>query len=150
MSRLDYCNVLLNGICKKDLNRLQKLQNKCARMIYMKPRYEHVTPLLKDLHWLPVNERIVFKTLVFVYKSLKGLSPQYIQDSLVVKRPPEQAVRTRSAQVTSFLVPKFRKCAGERAFSVATPRLWNSLPMSIQNASSLQSFKSMLKTHLFP
>ncbi len=86
---------------------------------------------------------------MFVYKSLKGLSPQYIQDSLVVKRPPEQAVRTRSAQATSFLVPKFRKCAGERAFSVVATRLWNSLPMSIQNASSLQSFKSMFKTHLF-
>ena len=58
MFRLDYCNVLLNGICKKDMDPLQKLQNKCARMIYMKPRYEHVTPLLKDLDWLPFNERI--------------------------------------------------------------------------------------------
>ncbi len=67
-----------------------------------------------------------------------------IQDSLVVKRPPEQAIRTHSAHGTSLLVPKFRKCARESAFSVAAPRLWNSLPVSIRNASYLKSLKSIM------
>ena len=75
--------------------------------------------ILKDVWTLKTKEQQYENTcLVFVYKYLKGLSPQYIQDSLVVKRPPEQAVRTRSAQVTYFLVSKFRKCAGERAFFI--------------------------------
>jgi hypothetical protein len=150
LSRLDYCNVLLNGILKKDMNRLQKLQNKCARLICMIPKFEHVTPLLKQLHWLPVNERIAFKTLVFVYKSLNGLSPQYIQDCLVVRRPSEQAMRTRSADAPCLLVPMSRKCAGDRALSVAAPRLWNVLPTYIRTAQSLQLFQSRLKTYLFP
>jgi len=149
MSRLDYCNVLLNGITQKDMKRLQKLQNKCAGLITMTPKYDHITPVLKKLHWLPVEERVVFKTLVYVYKSLHGLSPKYIQNCLTVNDPPEEAIRTRSADNISFLVPRFWKGAGERAFSVAAPRLWNSLPVNIRKAPSLQSFKSILKTHLF-
>ena len=149
LSRLDYCNVLLNGITKKDLNRLQKLQNKCARLICKKSKFEHVTPLLKQLHWLQVNERILFKTLLYVYKSLNGLTPQYIQNSLVVKISSHDAVRTRSADSVSFVVPMSKKSAGDRAFSVAAPRLWNALPAFIKQAQSLSSFKSMLKTYLF-
>ena len=149
LQRLDNCNMLLNGVTQKDMNRLQKLQNKCARMISMKPRFEHVTPLLKELHWLPIEDRVSFKTLVYVYKSLNGLSPQYIQDCFMVNSPSDEATRTRSADNKSLLVPRFRKCAGEKAFSIAAPRLWNTLPVEIRNASSLDSFKSMLKTHLF-
>ena len=75
LSRLDYCNLLLNNITQKDLTRLQKLQNKCARLIYQQPRSCHVTPLLTELHWLPIADRITFKTLLCVYKSLNGLNP---------------------------------------------------------------------------
>ena len=65
LSRLDYnCNVLLNGISKKDLKRLQMLQNKCARLVCLKPKFEHVSPLLNQLYWLPVGERIIYKTLL--------------------------------------------------------------------------------------
>ena len=150
LSRLDYCNVLLNGISKKDLNRLQRLQNKCAKLVCLKPKFEHVSPLLNKLHWLPVHERIVYKTLLYVYKSVEGLSPQYIQDCLIVKRPAEGAMRTRSSGSTNFVVHVPKKCAGDKAFSVVAPRLWNTLPASIKNATSQQSFKAMLKDYLFP
>ena len=88
--------------------------------------------------------------LLYVYKSMKGLSPQYIQDCLTVKRRAECAMRTRSSGSTNFVVPVTKKCAGDRAFSVIAPRLWNILPVSIKNATSQQSFKSMLKDYLFP
>ena len=58
LSRLDYCNSLLTGLKQHDLNHLQKLQNKVARLIHMKPKYSHATPLLTDLHRLPVDQRI--------------------------------------------------------------------------------------------
>ena len=61
ISRMDYCNLLLYGIKQKDLNRLQKLQNKCARLIYQQPKSCHITPLLTDLHWLRIEDRIKFK-----------------------------------------------------------------------------------------
>ena len=150
LSRLDYCNVLLNGISKKDLKCLQMLQNKCARLVCLKPKFEHVSPLLNQLHWLPVGERIMYKTLLYVYKSVEGLSPQYVQDCLIVKRHAEGAMRTRPSGSTNFVVPVSKKCAGDRAFSVIAPRLWNILPVSIKNATSQQSFKSMLKDYLFP
>ena len=58
LSRLDYCNSLLTGLKHHDLNSLQKLKNKAARLIHKKPKYSHATPLLTDLHWLPVDQRI--------------------------------------------------------------------------------------------
>ena len=140
LSRLDYCNVLLNDISKKDPSRLQKLQNKCARLICCKPKFEPATPLLKQLHWLPVRERIIYKMLLYVYKSLEGLSPQYIQSCLLVKTPSESSMRTRSYGSVNLLVPRTRKCAGDRAFSVAAPYLWNLLPMSIQNAAKSSQY----------
>jgi len=136
LSRLDYCNVLLNGITQKDLSRLQKLQNKCAKLIYLKPRSEHVSPLLRELHWLPVKERIRFKTLTLVYKSLNGLSPQYISNCLVV-RSSSHTMSTRSSGSVNFTIPRTRKCAGDRAFSVAAPQLWFYLPPTIKDATSL-------------
>jgi hypothetical protein len=149
LSRLDYCNILFNNITQKDLERLQKLQNKCARLIYLQPRSAHITPLLCDLHWLRIGDRIKFKTLLYVYKALNGLCPQYIADSLVVKTPRPGSVTTRSCNGLNLLVPKSKKCAGDRAFSVAAPRLWNQLPVSIRSAPSVSNFKTLLKTHLF-
>ena len=149
MSRIDYCNILFNGISQRDLNRLQKLQNKCARLIYLQPKSTHVTPLLTDLHWLRISERIKFKTLLYVYKALKGLCPQYITDNLVVMTSRPGSVTTRSCNGLNLLVPRSKKCAGDRAFSVAAPKLWNELPISIRSALSIDNFKSLLKTHLF-
>ena len=88
LSHLDYCNLLFNDITQKNLVRLQKLQNKCARLVNMQPRSSHITPLLMDLHWLCVSERIIFKTLLYVFKSLNGLCPQYMNDCLVVETSP--------------------------------------------------------------
>ena len=85
LSRLDYCNVLFNNIAQRDLDRLQRLQNKCARLVFMPPRRANISPLLKKLHWLRIKDRISFKTLLYVYKSLNGLCPRYIDACLIVK-----------------------------------------------------------------
>ena len=149
LSRIDYCNVLLNGITKKELKRLQLLQNKCATLVCLKSRRHHVTPLLNQLHWLPVQQRIEYKTLLYVYKAVSGLSPQYIKDCLAIKST-KSTIRTRSSGSVSLVMPIPNKCAGDRAFSVVAPRLWNKLPVSLRNATSVDVFKSSLKNHLFP
>ena len=77
LSRLDYCNSLFNGLNQSDLKRLQRLQNKAARLIYLQPMCADATPLLQELHWLPVKQRIAFKTCTIMYKSLTNISPQY-------------------------------------------------------------------------
>ena len=81
-SRLDYCNSLLNGVSAKTFNRLQLLQTKAARLIYMKPKRTHTSPILSDLHWLRITQCIQFKTLVLTYNALHNESPQYLSDLL--------------------------------------------------------------------
>lgn len=149
LSWTKYCNVLLNGLAKKDLKCLQKLQNKCARLICQIPRTDHITPSLDKLHWLPISERIIYKTVLLVFKSLHGLSPLYIE-SCLEKRSRPSSMATRSSNYINFEVPRSKKLAGERAFSVCAPKLWNNLPNAIKDISSLESFKSRMKTHLYP
>ena len=149
LQKLDYCNALFNGITKADLQRLQKLQNKCARLICQQPRFCHATPLLDQLHWLPVSQRIAFKTLVYVFKSLHGLCPQYIKECLTVRSRPD-AMLTRSSESVCLEVPPSKKNAGDRALSIAAAQLWNKLPHTIRNAATIHSFRSQLKTHLYP
>ena len=126
-------------MAQKDLYRLQlKLQNKCARLVYRMPKSTHVTPLLNDLHWLRIEKRIIFKTLLYLYKSLNGLCPQYITDCLVVKRPPPRSVTTRSCHGLDLLIPKTTRRSGDRAYSVAAATLWNKLPISIRGANDVK------------
>ena len=105
----------------------------------------HISPILKDLHWLPVADRIKFKILMLTFKALNGLV--YIQE-LISKYQPPRSLRSSSH---SLLASKsyHLKSYGLRSFSVAAPELWNSLPLSIRTTPNLLSFKSELKTYLF-
>lgn len=81
-SRLDYCNSLYFGISKSQMARLQVVQNAAARFLKGKRKFDHATPLLRSLHWLPINFRIDFKILLLVFKSLNDLAPSYLSDLL--------------------------------------------------------------------
>ena len=117
--------------------RAQLVQNCAARL---KRKFEHVTPPLTDLHWLPIKQRIVFKILVTTYKALNGLAPDYITDLL------DRYVLTRSLRSSDQLLLKVPSTNtfsfGDRAFSVAAPKLWNSVPYEIRSADNLNQFKS--------
>ncbi len=146
-SRLDYCNSLYCGISKCQIAHLQLVQNAAARLLLKCRKYEHITPVLKSLHWLPVCQRIDFKILLFVYKSLHNLAPVYLSELLHLYTP-SRSLRSRDQAL--LVVPRVRlKRRGERAFAVAGPRLWNALPLEIRMAPSLSVFKSLLKTYLF-
>ena len=82
LSKLDYSNALLAGLPQNTLNPLQLAQNNAARLIFRIRKNDHVTPLLKDLHWLPVNERIIFKVCVYCYKCINVLAPEYLTSTI--------------------------------------------------------------------
>ena len=145
-SRLDLNNALLAGLPGDTVAKLQKCQNIAARVVTRTRIRDHITPVLMNLHWLPVEQRIQYKLLIQVYKALNGLAPEYITELLQAYVP----TRTlRSAGAHLLLEPKTTTRWGARAFSKAAPVLWNTLPTTLRTAASLASFNIGLKTYLF-
>jgi hypothetical protein len=145
-SRLDTNNALLQGISKTQLDKLSRVQRTAARVVTCTKKYTPIN-ILNELHWLPVAQRISFKILVLVFKSLNGLGPQYLTELLDAYVPTRSL---RSQDQLLLLIPKTRLItAGDRAFRVAGPKLWNVLPNDVRSAKSLVTFKSKLKSYLF-
>ena len=108
------------------ISKLQSVQNAAARLIRMTHKYDHITPVLKDLHWLPVKERVNFKILLLTYKALNDLTPSYIKD-LLKSYTPTRCLRSKSQNLLT--IHKYElESFGRRAFSIAAPILWNSIP----------------------
>ena len=145
-SKLDLYNCLLYGITQSSTQKLQKVLNAAARLIFKAGKFDSASPLLKKLHWLPVKERIMFKILLITFKAQHGLAPGYLNDLL----HPYQPNRTlRSSDKHLLIVPKTNLQYGERAFQTCAPKLWNDLPLFIRETNSLELFKKLLKTYLF-
>ena len=146
-SRLDYGNALLYGIPKSSLTRLQKVQNSAARLITRTRKREHITPVLKSLHWLPVEYRSQYKIITYTYKALNGIAPAYLTELVKVYQP-RRHLRSESEYL--LCVPRSRTVTyGNRCFSTSAATLWNDLPLSLRKTKTLATFKKNIKTYLF-
>ena len=147
-SKLDYCNSLMHNLPGTTIGRLQKLQNSAARVICGTPMRDHITPVLRELHWLPVTTRIEYKIILLTYKALHGLAPSYLSD-LLVSYTQRRVLRPRAIS-SKLVTPRCElKKYSRRSFSVAGPTLWNTLPDSLHMLDSVAKFKGALKTFLF-
>ena len=103
-SHLDYCNALLYKLPQYQYDRLQKVLNAAARVTCLIAKFAHITPVLREPHWLPVKFRVEFKIALLVFKTLNGLAPQYLSELLVVK--PRTRYSLRSDSETLLVIPK--------------------------------------------
>ena len=135
-SRLDNGNALLYGITESQLKKLQQAQNAAARMLTRTRKFDHISPVLQRLHWLPIRYRVHFKILL-TWKALHDMAPAYISELINLHNPSRQL---RSSHKNLLSVPRTFSSHGDRAFYSCAPKLWNSLPADLRFCSSLDIF----------
>ncbi|XP_075934503.1 uncharacterized protein LOC142934035 isoform X2 [Anarhichas minor] len=147
-SRIDYCNSILHGTSSKILNKLQYIQNSAARLLTHTRSRDHITPVLQNLHWLPVPQRIEYKILLLTHKALHNQAPSYLTN-LLHHHTPSRRLCSSDANLLSLPLRTKHRTWSDRAFSISAPSLWNSLPKHIRDCTDLSTFKSQIKIHLF-
>jgi len=147
VSRLDYGSATLGSLPACQLDRLQSVVNTAARLIYRSRKFDHVMPLLHNLHWLRIPERITFRLAVLAYRCQNGLAPKYLTDDLHQVAEVESRRRLRSA---ALIVPATaRSTIGDCAYSCRC-RSGVEQPLALGYVISvLPVFRKLLKTVLF-
>ena len=146
-ARINYCNSILYGTSAANLNKLQRVINTLARVVSGTRKRDHITPVLADLHWLPVASRIKFKITLQTFKTLTTNKPEYLADLLNFQTTSRSL---RSSSRMRLHVDVARTVFASRAFCHAAPSIWNALPVHLTDFSlSLDSFKKQLKTYLY-
>ena len=120
------------------LNRLQLIQNHAARIITRTKKFDHISGVLKKLHWLPIKARIDYKVLLLVFKCLEGIGPSYLKELISMKT--YSRYNTRYSKDTLRLSePEMNmKTMGDRAFRAYGPVQWNKLPLSLLSLSNVE------------
>ena len=145
---LDYANSLLIRLPDCDIDRMQKVQNATARLVVQDETLT-TKECLKELHWLPVKSRIVFKVAILVYRCLNNMAPKCLQDLISLNPIRKQGLRSNS-DYKKLIVPYVsRQTFAARSFSIIGPNTWNNLATNIRSSTSLELFKKNLKTFLF-
>ena len=141
-SRIDYCDWLLYGAPIAVVEKLQRAQNNRARVICQQRRCVHAIPLLKTVHWLPVQQCTQYKIADIMHRALSTSVTPYIDELLQC-----QVMSWSLWSIDALCLSVSWTCTetAKRAFCVAAANVWNSLPNDIRNASSLFTFRAKLK-----
>ena len=135
-SHLDYRNSLLYGLPQYQYDHLQRVLNAVAQVVCLVPKFDHITPVLRRLHWFPVCYQVMFKILLLVYRAVNAKAPSYI--SGLLKAKPVSRYSLCSDSLDLLVIPRTMfKTFDDRAFAKARPSLWNELPVDICRVASV-------------
>ena len=127
---------------------MQKVQNTAARLILRAPCHQNCTPLLQQLHWLPISERIKYRTACMCYNAITGSASSYLFELLHLYSPSHSLCSSSDTRILKL--QRFNcKTNGFHTFSHFGPHIWNNLPQDIRHSATPSSFKSKPKTFLF-
>ena len=145
-SKLYYCSPVWSNTSKKNISKLQKVQNFAARIITGGRKFDHITPVLRELNWLSVQSHVKYILGILAFKCIKGLAPSYLSDRFRRR----SAVHDRNTRNKRSLdIPGYKSAAGQRTFLYRATDLWNSLPRNVTECASLNNFKKELKELCF-
>ena len=144
-SKMLYCSSVWSNTTLQNINRLQSIQNFASKIVTNSRKFDHVTPLLRELNWLPVKEQLFHRDSVLTFKCQNYLAPQYLT-SKFTKR---SNIHTRNTRTRNSLqIPLYRTAIGQRTFSYRGAYTWNNLHNELRQSASLASFKRALKDTL--
>ena len=141
-SRLFYCSTVWSNTSDKNLRKLQHVQNFAARIISGKRKFDHITPVLRELRWLTVKQQLYLRDAVFTFKCMTGCAPDYLRSKLVTRGQTSGRVTRNSQQLN---IPLFRTATGQRSFQYRAVSLWNSLDKDLKLSKNHEVFKRKLK-----
>ena len=144
-SKLFYCSCVWSNTSQTNLKMLQTVQNFACRIVSGRRKYDHVSPILKDLRWLLVKEHLYYRDAVTSFSCLTGCAPGYLSTQFI-RRCDVTNRRTRSSRMLN--TPRFRTASGQRTFYYRAVTLWNSLSNDLKLCESVKVFKRRLRSHL--
>ena len=135
-SRIDYCSSIFYGLNKDVIGVLQKVQNAAIRMIFKLKKRTSLSEYFEKLHWLKVEQRIIFKIILIVFKCVTNMAPKELIDKIICYKDKDKL---------TLSCVQFKSKAGRRCFSYIGPRLWNEVPFEIKSLTDIEKFKKQLK-----
>ena len=149
LSWLDYCNSLLSHLPRSTILPLQRVMNAVAQVIMNLSLHDHMKPALKQLHWLPVEQRITYKLCLFMHHIYTGQAPQYLSGCVSTVSALSGRYQLRSTGSANYILPRTTTRFGERGFSYCGPAAWNTLPSDLHDITDTGTFRKRLKSVLF-
>ena len=144
-SKMFYCSSVWSNTSVTNINKLQAIQNFAARIVTRSRKFDHITPILKQLRWMPVKDHLFYRDALLTFKCMNGMAPTNLC-SRFIKRSMISGRSTRNANTLD--VPCYKTATGQRSFLYRPVTIWNNLPSDIKLSSTIKTFKRKLINHL--
>ena len=142
LSKLFYCSSVWSNTSATNLNKLQSVQNFACKIVTKARRYDHVTPSIKKLKWLPVKEHLLYQDIIMTYECMNVMAPHYLCSNFSNRASIHGHITRKSNLLQS---PLYSTASGQRTFKCRAVKIWNQLSTNLRE---LKSLKNKLRSSL--